>query len=54
MDGVSRILRSEGPRGLFKGAAARIAFHTPLTMISMSLYDECKKLYAHYLEQGDR
>lgn len=48
-DGVRRIMRSEGVRGLFRGSLARISFHTPLTMISMSLYDECKKFYGRQL-----
>ena len=43
--GVSEIARKEGPRGLFKGAGARIAFHAPATAITIALYEECKKLW---------
>lgn len=47
LDGLRKVYGREGLAGLFKGSGARIAFHTPSTMISMSLYDELKKLFHH-------
>lgn len=38
-DGLYKIYRSEGVRGLFKGSLARILFHTPNTAIIMSLIE---------------
>lgn len=45
LDGLAKVYRREGVAGLFKGSGARIAFFTPSTMISMSLYDELKKIF---------
>ncbi len=49
LDGLRTVYRRAGAAGLFKGSGARIAFYTPSTMISMSLYDELKKTYHHAL-----
>lgn len=49
-DGLVKISRKDGLAGLFKGSGARIAFFTPSTMISMSLYDECKKLFKNMID----
>lgn len=42
VDMVSRIWQTEGLRGLFRGAGARIAFHAPNTAITMALFETCK------------
>ena len=34
--------RHEGVRGLWRGAGARMAFHAPMTAISITLFEECK------------
>jgi hypothetical protein len=51
-DGLRKIMAKDGMRGLFKGSGARILFHTPSTMISMSTYDHCKNWYSQMLERG--
>jgi hypothetical protein len=42
LDGLIKVYNRDGFRGLFKGSGARIAFFTPSTMISMSVYDTLK------------
>lgn len=42
LDGLIKVYNREGFRGLFKGSGARIAFFTPSTMISMTVYDTLK------------
>lgn len=44
-DGLKKVYRHEGIKGLFKGANARVLFHAPSTAITMALYEECKKIY---------
>lgn len=41
---LATIVREEGPRALFRGAAARVAFHAPSTAITMTLFEQCKAL----------
>ncbi len=48
--GVWQIGKTEGIRGLFKGAGARVAFHAPSTAITMATLEECKK----FLNRFDR
>jgi hypothetical protein len=49
LDGLMKVYRREGFHGWFKGSGARIAFYTPSTMISMSLYDTLKNEFHHLL-----
>ncbi len=48
-DGLTKVYRREGFYGWFRGSGARIAFYTPSTMISMSLYDTLKGKFHHLL-----
>ncbi len=41
--------RSEGVRGLWRGVGARMAFHAPMTAISITLFEECKNFYSKLL-----
>jgi hypothetical protein len=41
-DGLRRVAREEGARGLLRGAPVRMAFHAASTCVSMSLYEEFK------------
>lgn len=43
------VYRTLGVRGLFRGAATRILFHTPSTAITMAIYEECKWLWGRFL-----
>jgi uncharacterized membrane protein YgcG len=49
LDGLRKIYRREGLYGWFKGSGARIAFHSPSTMISMSLYDILKNEFHRFM-----
>jgi hypothetical protein len=42
LDGVRQIWRQDGVKGLFRGSAARVAFHGPSTGITIGLYDSVK------------
>ena len=44
-DGLTKIYKHDGIRGLFRGVNARILFHTPSTMISMTCYEQSKKVF---------
>ena len=44
-DGLQKIYKQDGIRGLFRGVNARIFFHTPSTMISMTCYEQSKKVF---------
>ena len=44
-DGLTKIYKHDGIRGLFRGVNARILFHTPSTMISMTCYEQSKKIF---------
>lgn len=48
-DGIRKIYKEGGIRHLFKGAGARVAFHTPSTAIIMMSYEEFKKFYVKLL-----
>eukprot|EP01039_Chlorochromonas_danica_P004665 gene4665-5111_t len=39
---LSHLYRSLGLRGLFRGASARVLFHTPSTAITMAIYEQTK------------
>ena len=47
---VATIAREEGARALFRGAAARIAFHVPGTAITMTLFEELRPRFAAMLQ----
>ena len=40
---LAHVVRSEGPRGLFRGALARVLFHTPNTAITMVAFEEARR-----------
>mmetsp|Transcript_16658 Transcript_16658/g.24183 ORF Transcript_16658/g.24183 Transcript_16658/m.24183 type:complete len:307 (+) Transcript_16658:42-962(+) len=52
------VLRSvhaqQGWRGLYRGASARVLFHTPSTAIVMALYEECKSFWIKMLPPRSR
>lgn len=39
----------KGVRALYRGAAARVAFHIPNTAITMALFERSKQWWAQYL-----
>jgi hypothetical protein len=41
-DGLRRVAREEGARGLLRGAGVRMAFHAASTCVSMTFYEELK------------
>ena len=43
------IYQQGGIRGLFRGAGARVLFHTPSTAITMAVYEECKSIWKSIL-----
>lgn len=43
------IFQTHGLRGLFRGATARVLFHTPTTAITMAIYEECKHFWSRIL-----
>ncbi|DAZ99506.1 TPA: hypothetical protein N0F65_005378 [Lagenidium giganteum] len=49
VDGLTKVIRTEGVLALFKGAGARVAFHAPSTAITMSLFESCRQFYAELL-----
>ncbi|TMW58570.1 hypothetical protein Poli38472_010129 [Pythium oligandrum] len=49
VDGLTKVIRSEGILALYKGAGARVAFHAPSTAITMSLFESCRRFYADIL-----
>jgi hypothetical protein len=42
LDAAGQILSAEGPRGLFRGLAARMAVHAPSAAISWGTYEALK------------
>eukprot|EP01035_Chromulina_nebulosa_P018562 gene18562-24285_t len=44
-DILSRVYISEGFKGLFRGAMARVLYHAPSTAITMAVFEECKKFW---------
>ncbi|EQC27054.1 hypothetical protein SDRG_15168 [Saprolegnia diclina VS20] len=48
-DGLGRILTQEGPKALWKGAGARVAFQAPLTGITIAIYEKCKDMCATFV-----
>ncbi|CAH0482038.1 unnamed protein product [Peronospora belbahrii] len=49
VDGLTRVIRTEGVLALYKGAGARVAFHAPSTAITMSLFESCRQVFASLL-----
>jgi len=47
-DGLTKLWRSEGVPGMFRGVGARVAFHAPATAINMALFEEIKKMTYTY------
>jgi hypothetical protein len=45
------IYAKTGIKGLYRGALARVLFHTPATAITMAVYEECKQ-WCHYFLNG--
>jgi hypothetical protein len=46
VDGLLTVMRSEGWRGMLRGAGARVAFHVPNTACTFALYEHCKAYFA--------
>ena len=50
VDGLVKIVRTDGLRGLYRGAAARMIFHGPNTAITFAAYETLKGTWAELLE----
>ena len=50
-DMLKKVYVQDGMRGLFRGAGARVLFHTPSTAITMAIFEECKKRWAQILDR---
>jgi hypothetical protein len=48
-DALINVYRTEGIRGLFRGAGARVLFHTPNMAITMAMFEQCKKIWGSIL-----
>ena len=48
-DMMKKVYIQDGLKGLFRGAGARVLFHTPSTAITMALFEACKKKWAGIL-----
>ena len=46
---MKKVYIQDGLKGLFRGAGARVLFHTPSTAITMALFEACKKKWAGIL-----
>ena len=46
---LKKVYREDGVRGLYRGAGARVLFHTPSTAITMAVFEECKKRWTQVL-----
>lgn len=46
---LRKVYRQEGWRGLFRGAGARVLFHTPSTAITMAVFEDCKRRWSEVL-----
>lgn len=46
---LAAIYRKDGLRGLFRGAGARVLFHTPTTALTISLFEYCKRQWSNIL-----
>lgn len=48
-DGLRKLYRHEGPRGMMRGVGARMAFHAPATAVNMALFETLKTYtYTHF------
>ena len=45
---LRHVYRKHGVVGMFRGAGARVLFHTPNTAITMTAFEECKKLLTQH------
>lgn len=41
-DGLVKLFKHEGLRGLFRGVGARMAFHAPATALTMTFFEQLK------------
>jgi len=48
-DHLAAIHREGGIRALFRGAGARVAFHTPSTCITFTCFEECRRLARRFI-----
>ena len=46
---LKKVYCEDGVRGLYRGAGARVLFHTPSTAITMAVFEECKKRWTQVL-----
>lgn len=42
LDGLYKVYAKEGLSGLFRGATARVLFHTPSAALTMALFETCR------------
>lgn len=49
VDVLTKVFRTNGITGLFRGATARVLFHTPSTAITMAVFEECKRFWGKIL-----
>ncbi|GBG24409.1 Mitochondrial substrate carrier family protein E [Hondaea fermentalgiana] len=42
LDGLTKLVRHEGLRGMMQGVGARMAFHAPATAVNMALFEKLK------------
>jgi Mitochondrial carrier protein len=50
---LKRVYIQDGVRGLFRGAGARVLFHTPCTAITMAVFEECKRRWSQVLSLSE-
>lgn len=53
VDGLVQIVRTDGLRGLYRGAAARMIFHGPNTAITFAAYETFKGTWSDLLDDTD-
>jgi hypothetical protein len=46
---MKKVYLQEGIKGLFRGAGARVLFHTPSTAITMTMFELCRKKWSQLL-----
>lgn len=50
---LKKVYLQDGMRGLFRGAGARVLFHTPCTAITMAVFEECKRRWSQVLSLSE-
>ena len=48
-DGLVRVSKAEGVRGLWRGAGARMLFHAPASAITIASFEHCRLLWSSVL-----